>query len=178
MGKKHPGKLPLPALIRQLSRHQAQLYAVEFGMSQSRLLFLRELMQTGEISQAELVEQLGMEGTLVTRFVKDMERSGLLTRRRDPHDNRVSLATLTPAGQDIARRMAMFSHTLEAQLLEGLSEEAIAIIRQGFEQILEKYLSLLQVSKKSASITARDTSDTTISNVEEKKENERDSSHG
>jgi len=77
MSKEHPGKPPLPALILQLSRYQAHLYATAFGMSQSRLLFLRELMRTGEISQAELVHLLGMEGTLVTRFVKDMERSGL-----------------------------------------------------------------------------------------------------
>ena len=55
MSKEHPGKPPLPALILQLSRYQAHLYATAFGMSQSRLLFLRELMRTGEISQAELV---------------------------------------------------------------------------------------------------------------------------
>jgi len=160
MSKEHPGKPPLPALILQLSRYQAHLYATAFGMSQSRLLFLRELMRTGEISQAELVHLLGMEGTLVTRFVKDMERSGLLTRRRDPHDNRFILVTLTPAGQDIARRMAVFSHTLEAQLLEGLSEEAVAIIRQGFEQIQEKYSSLTQAGNRSASNPARDASGT------------------
>jgi DNA-binding MarR family transcriptional regulator len=101
-------------------------------------------MRTEETSQAELVQRLGMEGTLVTRFVKDMEHSGLLTRRRDPHDNRFSLVTLTPAGLDIARRMAIFSHTLETQLIEGLSEEVVTIIRQGLEQIQEKYSSLTQ----------------------------------
>lgn len=158
MSEEHPGKPPLSALILQLYRHQTQLYATAFGMSQSRLLVLRELMLTGESSQAELVQRLGMEGTLVTRFVKDMERSGLLTRRRDPHDNRFILVTLTPAGQDIARRMAVFGHTLEAQLLEGLSEEAVATIRQGFEQIQEKYASLTQAGNGSTFINARDAS--------------------
>src|SRR5262249_25630789 len=132
-------EIPLPALILQLSRDQARLYERHVGMSQSRQMLLLELKQTGEISQAELVQRLGMEGTLVTRFVKQMEGSGLLTRRSDPRDNRFTLVTLTPAGLHIAQQMADFTHTLEAQILEGLSEEVRAAIRQGLEQIQERY---------------------------------------
>ncbi|GCE16777.1 MarR family winged helix-turn-helix transcriptional regulator [Dictyobacter kobayashii] len=142
MSQEHAQELPLPALILQLSRDQARLYERHVGMSQSRLTLLLELRQTGEMSQAELVQRLGMEGTLVTRFVKQMEGSGLLTRRSDPRDNRFTLVTLTPAGERIAQQMADFTHTLEAQLLEGLSEEMKAIIRQGLEQIQEKYEQL------------------------------------
>jgi DNA-binding MarR family transcriptional regulator len=142
MSQKQTEKVPLASLILQLYRDQAYLYERHFGMSQSRLMLLRELMQTGEISQAELVQHLGMEGTLVTRFVKQMEGSGLLTRRSDPRDNRFTLVTLTLEGQHLAQQMAVFTHTLEAQILEGLSEEVIALIRQGLEQIQETYSSL------------------------------------
>ncbi|GLV55087.1 hypothetical protein KDH_19340 [Dictyobacter sp. S3.2.2.5] len=135
-------ELPLPALILHLSRDQARLYERHVGMSQSRQMLLLELKQNGELSQAELVQRLGMEGTLVTRFVKQMEGSGLLTRRSDPRDNRFTLVTLTPAGEQIARQMADFTHTLEAQILEGLDEEMRATIRQGLEQIYEKYEQL------------------------------------
>ena len=139
MSQEHTKEIPLPALILQLSRDQARLYERHVGMSQSRQMLLLELRQTGEMSQAELVQRLGMEGTLVTRFVKQMEGSGLLTRRSDPRDNRFTLVTLTPAGQHIAQQMADFTHTLEAQLLEGLSSEVRATIRQGLEQIQKKY---------------------------------------
>ncbi|HET8844833.1 MAG TPA: MarR family transcriptional regulator [Ktedonobacteraceae bacterium] len=142
MSQKQTGELPLASLILQLSRDQAHLYEKQFGMSQSRLMLLRELMQTGEISQAELVLRLDMEGTLVTRFVKQMESAGLLTRRSDPRDNRFTLVTLTPAGEHVAQQMAVFTHTLEAQILEGFSEEVIATIRQGLKQIQEKYSDL------------------------------------
>ncbi|GCE08544.1 MarR family winged helix-turn-helix transcriptional regulator [Dictyobacter aurantiacus] len=135
-------ELPLPALILHLSRDQARLYERHVGMSQSRQMLLLELKQNGELSQAELVQRLGMEGTLVTRFVKQMEGSGLLTRRSDPHDNRFTLVTLTPAGEQIARQMADFTHMLEAQILEGLDEEMRVTIRQGLEQIYEKYEQL------------------------------------
>lgn len=116
-------------------------------MSQSRLMLLRELMLTGEVSQAELVQRLEMEGTLVTRFVKQMEGSGLLTRRSDPRDNRFTLVVLTPAGEHIARQMSAFTRMLEAQLLEGLSEETRASIRQGLEQIQRQYSQLKAVDQ-------------------------------
>src|SRR5881392_2665454 len=99
MNQRPTEELPIPALILQLARDQTRLYESQFGMSQSRLMLLRELMQTGEMSQAELVQRLEMEGTLVTRFVKQMEGSGLLTRRSDPRDNRFTLVVLTPAGE-------------------------------------------------------------------------------
>ena len=139
MSQRPTEELPLPALILQLSRDQTRLYERQFGMSPSRLMLLRELMQKGEISQAELVQRLEMEGTLVTRFVKQMESSGLLTRRSDPRDNRFTLVVLTQAGEHIAQQMSAFTRTLEAQILEGLSEETRATIRQGLEQVQKQY---------------------------------------
>lgn len=133
---------PLPALILQLSREQTRLYERQFGMSQSRLMLLRELMQTGETSQAELVQRLEMEGTLVTRFVKQMESLGLLTRRSDPRDNRFTLVVLTPAGEHLAQQMSAFTRTLEAQILQGLSEEMRSSLRQGLEQVQKQYAQL------------------------------------
>lgn len=122
-------------------------------MSQSRLMLLRELMQTGEISQAELVQRLEMEGTLVTRFVKQMEGSGLLTRRSDPRDNRFTLVALTPAGEHLARQMSAFTHTLEAQLLEDLSEEMRATIRLGLALLQKHYLHLKAADPSTALVS-------------------------
>ena len=142
MSQRPTEELPFPALILQLSRDQTRLYERHFGMSQSRLMLLRELMLTGEISQAELVQRLEMEGTLVTRFVKQMEGSGLLNRRSDPRDNRFTLVVLTQAGEHIAQQMSAFTRTLEVQMLEELSEEMRAIIRQGLEQVQKQYSHL------------------------------------
>jgi DNA-binding MarR family transcriptional regulator len=135
-------EIPLPALILLLYREQAQLYERYLGMSQSRLMLLRELGEAGEISQAELAHRLDMEPTLVTRFVKQMEASSLLTRRSDPRDNRFTLVTLTPAGQQIAQRMKDFTHILDAQLIEGLGSDEVASMRKRLKQFYEKALSL------------------------------------
>jgi DNA-binding MarR family transcriptional regulator len=142
MRRHHSAEMPLPALILQLARDQSRLYERQFGVSSSRLLLLRELGQQGELSQAELVQRLGMEGTLVTRFVKQMEGAGLLTRRSDPRDNRFTLVTLTPKGDEIAHQMADFTHSLEVQLLAGLSQVVIATLRQSLAHIQQNYAHL------------------------------------
>jgi DNA-binding MarR family transcriptional regulator len=92
-------------------------------MSFSRILVLHELMHAGEISQRELQQRLGIEGALMTRFVKQMEAAGLITRRVDPKDNRFTLVTLAPAGQQMLQKMMALKEEFEAQLVEGLSEE-------------------------------------------------------
>jgi DNA-binding MarR family transcriptional regulator len=139
MKQEREQELPLPALILHLYREQARLYEQHLGMSQSRLLLLRELSQRGEVSQAELARRLDMEATLVTRFAKHMEASGLLTRRSDPRDNRFTLVTLTAAGQHLSQQMMAFTHSLETQLVEGLSGEEVMSIKQALKQFQEKY---------------------------------------
>jgi DNA-binding MarR family transcriptional regulator len=145
MKQEREQELPLPALILQLYREQARLYEQHLGMSQSRLLLLRELSQRGEVSQAELARRLDMEATLVTRFAKHMEASGLLTRRSDPRDNRFTLVTLTAAGQHLSQQMMAFTHLLEAQLVEGLSGEEVMGIKQALKQFQEKCSHLKEV---------------------------------
>jgi DNA-binding MarR family transcriptional regulator len=145
-------EIPLPGLILRLSREQADLYERHFGMSQSRMSLLRELGWAGEISQIELAHRLGMEPTLVTRFVKQMEACNLVTRRTDPHDNRFTLVTLAPAGQQIAQRMKDFTHALEAQLIEGLSVEEIANIQQRLKQFSEKYEQIMKNMENEADL--------------------------
>jgi len=100
------------------------------GMSFSRLLLLHELMHEGEISQAELQRRLGMEGALVTRFVKQMETSGLVARRADPKDNRYTLVALTSVGRAELQRLDDLREKAEEQLLDGLgSKDKVVLIR-------------------------------------------------
>jgi DNA-binding MarR family transcriptional regulator len=92
-------------------------------MSLSRVEVLHQLMHAGEISQAELQQRLGMEGSLLTRFVKQMEADGLITRRVDPKDNRFTLVNLASAGQEALQEMERLGEDFQTKLLEGLSQE-------------------------------------------------------
>ncbi len=71
-----------------------------------------------------------------------MEASGLLSRRVDPHDNRFTLVSLTPTGQQVFQEMMVFSREFEARLVEGLSNDEEANIRRVLIHIQEKFSSL------------------------------------
>jgi DNA-binding MarR family transcriptional regulator len=137
--------LPLPIMLLHLYRDLLRFYERRLGMSQSRVMLLHELMHTGEISQTELAQRLGMEAALITRFAKQMEASGLLSRRVDPQDNRFTLVTLTPTGQEVFQQMMLFSREFEARLVEGLSENEQRGIRQALKHIQGKF-SLMKES--------------------------------
>lgn len=130
---------PLPILLLHLYRDLLRFYERNLGMSQSRVMLLHELMHTGEINQTELAQRLGMETALMTRFAKQMEASGLLSRRVDPRDNRFTLVTLTSAGQQLFQQMMLFSRAFEAQLVEGLGPDEQAVIRQALMHIQHRF---------------------------------------
>src|SRR5207253_4045122 len=92
-------------VLTHLHRDMSRAFSQQMGMSFSRLLVLHELWHAGEISQTELASRLSMEGALLTRFAKQMEAAGLITRRVDPRDNRFTLVTLAPAGQQTLEEM-------------------------------------------------------------------------
>jgi DNA-binding MarR family transcriptional regulator len=107
-------------------------------MSFSRILVLHELWHAGEISQTELANRLSMEGALLTRFAKQMEAAGLISRRVDPHDNRFTLVSLTKAGQQTLEEMGTLEEAFEAQLLEELRKEELESMLRTMKQIQSK----------------------------------------
>lgn len=123
----------LTHLYRDLSRSISQHAAISF----SRLLLLHELMHDGEISQAELQNRLGMEGALVTRYVKQMETSGLVSRRTDPKDNRYTLVSLTPVGRSELEKLDSLKDRSENQLLNGISVKDRAAMVRALKRIQE-----------------------------------------
>jgi DNA-binding MarR family transcriptional regulator len=127
----------LTHLYRELSRAMSQ----HAGMSFSRLLVFHELMHEGELSQAELQKRLGMEGALVTRFVKQMETSGLVTRRADPKDNRFTLVSLTPKGREELEKMESLREKSESQLLRGIDQKDKVVLTRALKRIQENISS-------------------------------------
>ncbi len=140
MERKLPQKIEiesLPVALSHLHRDMSRMFLQHVGMSFSRFLVLDELRHAGESSQSELQRRLGMEGALITRFVKEMESARLVTRRVDPEDNRFSLVALAPEGRSVLEKMRTLRQSSEAQLLDGVSDNERALMLKVIKRIQE-----------------------------------------
>ena len=69
------------------------------GISPSRLGILHQLYQVDEISQTMLQKEVNIDSAAVTRQLKQLEAAGMVSRRNNPDDNRVTLVCLTDQGR-------------------------------------------------------------------------------
>lgn len=123
------------AVLIHLHRDLSRTILRYVGVSYSRILVLHELYHAGELSQAELQQRVGIEGALLTRYAKQMEKTGLITRRTDPEDNRFTLVTLAPAGLEFLRQAEKIGEDYEVRLLEGLSKEELEVMVRAMKRI-------------------------------------------
>jgi DNA-binding MarR family transcriptional regulator len=78
---------------------------------------LRMLGQCNEITQSALAEMMVLSRPAVTRLLQRMERAGLIWRRTDDTDQRITRVGLTSAGQlRLARMDAVVDEYMDATL--------------------------------------------------------------
>ena len=88
----------LPPHLGLLMRLLAREFGERYSYTEARILFS---LSQGPRRIGELAEIEGLAQPTTTLLVKRLEEKGLLRRQRQAHDQRVVLASLTPAG-DIA----------------------------------------------------------------------------
>jgi DNA-binding MarR family transcriptional regulator len=90
------------------------LAARDFGV----LAFLSR----GPLSQRQLIDLLGVDKSTMVRVVDDLERQGLLVRRRDPNDRRAYAVELTDHGRQRLDAAQTATRDLGAHLFGWLSD--------------------------------------------------------
>lgn len=68
-------------------------------MSLSRFEVLYQLVQTEEINQSTLQKSVNIDNAAITRHLKQLEAEGMVTRRKNPCDNRETFVRLTQEGR-------------------------------------------------------------------------------
>lgn len=90
----------------------------EFGITPSQLGVLEALSHLGPMAHCALAGKLLVSASNLTTVLDNLERDGLVRRDRDANDRRVSIASLTPAGE---RRLASFFPQHVARLVHAMS---------------------------------------------------------
>lgn len=80
-------------------------------------------------SQLALAQQLGIDRTVMTYLLDDLERAGLVERRPDPADRRARRVTATDAGRQRAEQLERDLRRAEEHVLAPLPAEDRAAFR-------------------------------------------------
>ncbi|MEO5799380.1 MAG: MarR family transcriptional regulator [Gemmatimonadales bacterium] len=135
---------PLGHALQALARaHRARLGAwlAPHGVHPGQDLLLLAIWDEPGLRQAALASRLGVEPPTVTRMVQRLEKSGLLERRRDPHDARVLRihptsrsrlieGTVRRVWSDVDAALVAALGATDAERLRRLAEAATQAVRE------------------------------------------------
>lgn len=107
-------------LLQQLGPTSRVMYAAfedVVGHPMPRWRILHSLFELKGATQKQLVQRLVIDPGLLTRYLKQMEQEGLVQRRADSDDNRLTYVALTEPGvalvqEAMPRRIAFFNDAL------------------------------------------------------------------
>ncbi|MFC7684850.1 MarR family winged helix-turn-helix transcriptional regulator [Ureibacillus sp. GCM10028918] len=85
-------------LFKTLSNQLGPKFEKNTNFSLSRFELLYQLVQYDEISQSRLQKIINIDHAAITRHLKQLEADGLVSRRRNPTDNRETIVHLTDEG--------------------------------------------------------------------------------
>jgi DNA-binding MarR family transcriptional regulator len=81
-------------------------------------------------NQATLAQRLGLDRTVMTYLVDDLEKAGLVERRPDPADRRARQVLRTPVGDSALAEAGRRIRGVEDVVLSGLPPEDAATLRR------------------------------------------------
>ena len=120
-------------LHRMMNRARSMYQEFDLNRSQASVLF--SLHQKKSMSQKELAVQLNMTPPSITSTIQKMERSGYITRKPDPSDQRVMRLELTEKGESCIQTVKMIADQMEEMLFRGMSAEEKILFRRFLMQI-------------------------------------------
>ncbi|MDH2414233.1 MarR family transcriptional regulator [Nocardioides sp. CER19] len=121
---------PTWLLSRANARAQGLLYTAfaEEGLRPVHYRALAALDEHGEMSQAELGRQLGLDRKDVTVALDHLADWRLVRRRPDPADGRRNVVTLTTSGRELLPRLDSLLGDVQEQVLGPLSADQRALL--------------------------------------------------
>lgn len=105
-------------------------------------LVLSALWETDGLGVGAIGERLGLDSSNVTPLVKRMEGAGLVSRLRNPADERQVVVSLTDAGREMQARSACLGKTLFDAA--GMSVERLVQLNkdvQAFRESVTRFVS-------------------------------------
>jgi MarR family 2-MHQ and catechol resistance regulon transcriptional repressor len=85
--------------------HRLDPRLLRYGLTETQFGVLETLLHLGPLSQRALARKQLTSASNLTTVIDNLERNGLVTRRRDRADRRKSVIDLSPSGRALIRRI-------------------------------------------------------------------------
>lgn len=105
------------------------------GISPAQVMALAQLIDSGALSQSELVERLSIRPASGVRLVDRMERDGWVVRQPDPADGRVNLVVPTKRATEIWETISQLGRTVMDQAYQGIQPAEIETVKRVLEMV-------------------------------------------
>jgi len=122
--------------IHKAHRSRAEAALNKLGLHTGQEMLLLQLWIEEGIPQSQLAASMEVEPPTATEMLQRMERAGLIERRPDPEDARISRVYLTERGRALEQPVLDVWKQLEAQTVAGLSLTEQALLHRLLMQIL------------------------------------------
>lgn len=103
------------------------------GLTYPQYLVMLVLWEQEPQSVGALGQRLHLDSGTLTPLLKRMEAAGLVSRERDPEDERRVLITLTAMGRDLRSRASHVPETIAG----GRTPEGVEALREGVRRLVD-----------------------------------------
>lgn len=124
-------------MICQAQRSQMGDALAEIGVYAGQEMFLCHLWRQEGLTQSQLVERMCVQPPTVFKMLDRLEKAGLVERRPDPENSRLSRIYLTELGNARQRDVNAIWRDMEQRLTLGLNIEERIVLRRLLLQVYQ-----------------------------------------
>lgn len=128
----------LPYLLNRAGSRIATAFGEEMrplGASLQIWRVLAALREKDGRRMGDLSQTTSIEVSTLTRLVDNMEKQGLVARRRDPKDARAVALFVTAGGQKLTRRILPIAERYERVALKGFGVRESEILKEALRRL-------------------------------------------
>ncbi len=120
----------LLAQICKAQRNLAEAELNKLGLHVGQELVLLNLAIEDGVTQSDLMTSLCVEPPTMTKTLQRMEKAGLVKRRPDDVDGRISRVSATPEGRALQQSILDLWNHLETRMLTNMTLTEHALLRR------------------------------------------------
>ena len=134
----------IPTLVNRVAGAALKGASGEFakrGLTVPKYRVLLTVAEYDNIHFRELAKLTSVERPTLSRLLDEMQRDGLLQRRRDPDDSRSINISLKGAGHTLLESTTEWALEVEKDILQGVSDAEANLLRRLLAQMFENLVA-------------------------------------